>query len=192
MSLKEAAHWLKRARRRAWAALFVVNHMKQEPGESWEHWRNRRKKAIYRYEHREKIKDRLQRKFERLKRKENEKLDADGVTVPDAPWNPQRRPIANWIIPWLKKSWAAGWRGIVYSGYRTPEYSESLCYDMCGAPSCSGTCAGRSSGHSQKDYPGGCVDVSDYNTFESVQFKIGSPLRNALPNDAPHFSVSGR
>lgn len=116
---------------------------------------------------------------------------AQGVSTPGAPWNPYNRPIANWIIPWLQKSWEAGWRGVVNSGYRSPEYSESLCYNMCGKPSCPGTCAGRSSNHTQYVEPGGAVDVSDYGTFKAVQFKIGSPLRNILPNDPVHFSSTG-
>lgn len=115
-----------------------------------------------------------------------------GVSTPSAPWNPYGRPIANWIIPWLQKSWDAGWRGAVNSGYRSPEYSQQLCYGICGAPSCPGTCAGTSSNHTRYVEPEGAVDVSDYGTFKSVQFKIGSPLRNALPADPVHFSSSGR
>lgn len=101
------------------------------------------------------------------------------------------KPVAKWIIPYLEKSREHGWGGSVTSGYRTPEYSESLCFDMCGAPSCPGTCAGRSSNHSGSKYPAGAVDVSDPGTFGSIQPKIGSPLKNDLPADPVHFSVSG-
>lgn len=101
------------------------------------------------------------------------------------------KPVAKWIIPWLEKSRAAGWAGHVTSGYRTPEYSESLCMEMCGAPSCPGTCAGRSSNHSGTTYPHGAVDVTDETNFGRIQRQIGSPLRNALPSDRVHFSVSG-
>lgn len=116
----------------------------------------------------------------------------DGVITPEAPWNPYRRPIAAWIVPWLYKSWSAGWRGAVISGYRSPAYSQQLCYQICGAPSCPGTCAGTSSNHTKTGNLQGAIDVSDYYTFAAVQAKIGSPLHCALPNDRPHFSASGR
>lgn len=95
---------------------------------------------------------------------------------------------------WLKKSVERGWGGELYSGGRTPEYSESLCFNICGAPSCSGTCAGRSSNHSGCDgsWPGwGALDVKEYELFGRIQREIGSPLKNALPNDHPHYSVTG-
>lgn len=114
-----------------------------------------------------------------------------GVSTPSAPWNPYARPIANWIIPWLERSWDAGWRGVVNSGYRSPEYSEALCLQICGHPSCPGTCAGRTSNHTQYVQPGGAVDVSDYYTFGAVQQRIGSPLWNNLPSDRVHFSSTG-
>ena len=85
-----------------------------------------------------------------------------------------------------------GWSGTVTSGYRTPEYSESLCFDMCGAPSCPGTCAGRSSNHSGKVYPRGAIDVSDEATFGAIMRRLGNPIKNSLgPADPVHFSVSG-
>lgn len=96
---------------------------------------------------------------------------------------------------WLQKSVDHGWSGGLYSGYRDPAYSESLCLNMCGAPSCPGTCAGRSSNHSGKNGspPGwGAIDVQDYDTFGRVQREIGSPLHNDLPADHPHYSVTGR
>lgn len=95
---------------------------------------------------------------------------------------------------WLQKSVEKGWSGGLYSGGRTPEYSESLCFGICGAPSCSGTCAGRSSNHSGCDgsYPGwGAIDCQDYENFGRIQKEIGSPLQNRLPNDRPHYSVTG-
>ena len=96
------------------------------------------------------------------------------------------------MVEWLEKARAAGWGGHVLSGYRSPEYSESICLTMCGAPSCPGRCAGRSSNHSGKDYPAGAVDVDDYVTFAAVQGKIGSPLKNTIgASDPNHFSISG-
>jgi hypothetical protein len=100
--------------------------------------------------------------------------------------------VAGWIIPWLEKARAHGWAGTVTSGYRDPAYSESLCWAMCGAPSCPGRCAGRSSNHSGKDYPAGAVDVSDYYTFGRIMQELGAPLHNALGSADPvHFSYTG-
>jgi hypothetical protein len=104
--------------------------------------------------------------------------------------------VANWMIPWLEKSKAAGWSGYVVSGFRTPEYSRSLCRGMCDADSCPGQCAGVNSNHACpptatcKPYEG-AIDVTDYFNFQSIQYRIGSPLRNHLPYDRVHFSASG-
>lgn len=100
--------------------------------------------------------------------------------------------VAAWIVPWLQKARASGlWHGSVTSGYRTPSYSESLCLKMCGAPSCPGTCAGRSSNHSGKRFPEGAVDVSDPAGFAAAMRAVHGPLRNDLPADRGHFSVTG-
>lgn len=129
---------------------------------------------------------------------------ADGLAV----WQDhiQTTPItvAAWIIGkavgpdgnrtnWLKLAREAGWDGVLTSGYRTPEYSESLCYVMCNAPSCPGRCAGRSSNHSQKGPPlWGCFDCTDYETMERVLREIGAPLKNELDwRDPVHFSYTG-
>lgn len=149
-----------------------------------EWWNKRRKGYDAKYDN---VRNRFLKKHD-----DPEPPPTGGVGTPAAPWNPYRRPIAGWIIPWLEKSWNAGWRGVVNSGYRSPEYSQQLCYQICGRPSCPGTCAGVTSNHTQYVYPGGAVDVSDYYTFAAVQQKIGSPLHCALPNDRPHFSASGR
>ena len=105
------------------------------------------------------------------------------------------KTVAAWMIPWLEKSRQNGWHGAVVSGVRTPAYSEHLCLEMCGARSCPGRCAGRSSNHNMEPgqgQPHGALDVSDYINFGNIQHRIGSPLRNALPNDRVHFSASGR
>jgi len=106
------------------------------------------------------------------------------------------KTVAAWMVPWLQRSRREGWRGTVVSGVRTPEYSEHLCFQMCGRPSCPGRCAGRSSNHNMlpsQGEPFGALDVSDYANFGRIQRQIGSPLRNALgARDPVHFSVSGR
>lgn len=111
--------------------------------------------------------------------------DGDGLATFDG------KTVAAWMIPWLEKSRKAGWDGTITSGYRDPAYSESLCMNMCGKPFCPGLCAGKTSNHSGKSYPAGAIDVTDYSNFERIQFEIGSPLRNDLPLDPVHFSVSG-
>lgn len=118
--------------------------------------------------------------------RENAQQPTSGVGTFDG------KPCANWIIPWLEKSRRAGWDGYLVSGWRDPDYSEQLCYAMCGAPSCPGRCAGRSSNHSGSEYPAGAVDVSDFYNFGAIQKRIGSPLINDLgPADPVHFSISG-
>lgn len=121
--------------------------------------------------------------------KKAKELDSHGGDV--VQWD--GKPVVEWIAFWLEKSRKAGWTGSVNSGYRSPEYSEQLCYQICGAPSCPGRCAGRSSNHTQKGYPNGAVDVSDPTTFAVIQKRIGSPLFNALGSADPwHFSSTGR
>lgn len=97
-------------------------------------------------------------------------------------------------INWLQKIRDAGWHGIVVSGARTAAHSEELCFQMCGAPTCSGTCAGRGSNHVvDAGYPDGAVDVSEYTRFGEIARKVGAPLINALgAADPVHFSPSGR
>lgn len=105
------------------------------------------------------------------------------------------RQVAAWLKPYLEWARAHGWRGTLTSGWRDPAYSERLCYAMCGAPSCSGRCAGRSSNHSGSVQPSGAIDVSDYYNFGNLMAKCPySPrLFNALgARDPVHFSASGR
>ncbi len=97
------------------------------------------------------------------------------------------------VTNWLQLLVNTGlWAGDLYSGFRDPEYSESLCYAMCGAPSCSGTCAGKASNHSQTGPPNwGAIDVVNYIGFRAAVAKVGAPFRNNLPYDTPHHSYTG-
>jgi hypothetical protein len=126
---------------------------------------------------------------QRLEKRQEPEPDADGLATFDG------KTVAAHFVPWLVKARANGWDGVVVSGYRTPEYSESLCYGMCGAPTCPGRCAGRGSSHSQKAPPPasvcGAIDVSDYWTMARVFDQIGAPYFNALPIDPVHFSCNG-
>lgn len=130
------------------------------------------------------------RRVEQRKRaKENaDRAKTHGVSRYDG------RLVANWLIPYLNWARSHGWRGTVVSGWRDPAYSESLCYRMCGNPSCPGRCAGRSSNHSGSDKPHGAIDVSDYWRFGQIiaHCPYSPIIYNNLPIDRVHFSATGR
>lgn len=108
------------------------------------------------------------------------------------------RPVAKCAIPYLKYAREHGWRGSLNSGWRSPAYSESLCYAMCGAPTCPGKCAGRSSNHSGSTCDWFAIDVSDYYNFGRIMAGMPIPtgrhrIFNALGSRDPvHFSPTGR
>lgn len=118
----------------------------------------------------------------------------DGTTLFDG------KQVARGAIPSLIWARGHGWKGVVVSGYRTPAYSEHLCYVMCGHPTCPGRCAGRGTNHAWATMhpPRWAVDVSDYVTFGRlmVEYNRTHPnavqIHNFLPNDRVHFSPSGR
>lgn len=111
--------------------------------------------------------------------------------------------VPKWIVAQLTWAREVGyngkrWDGSVVSGTRTPAFSESLCFNMCGEPRCPGRCAGRSSNHNSDGTIGtGAVDLTDYLTFAELMPHCpdavtgGHRLRNDLPNDRVHFSESG-
>lgn len=185
----EAKKWLVEARERVAEQKKLIADLKQGENESDQHFHERLVKERESLHHREHVQEHLKKKLDAIRKSKeldtNPDPDQDGLGIFDG------KTVAAWIIPWLEKSRKAGWTGTVTSGYRTPEYSTSLCIAMCGAPSCPGRCAGASSNHAGKIHPAGAVDVTDYTRFESIQWQIGSPLRNDLPVDPVHFSVSG-
>ena len=108
--------------------------------------------------------------------------------------------VPEWIGKINLAARAAGrWAGVVISGYRTPEYSEQLCYAMCGQPSCPGMCAGRLTNHACPPsntgvYPEGAEDVSDPEGLDNHCQATNAPLignGRRLPNDKVHFSHEG-
>jgi hypothetical protein len=104
------------------------------------------------------------------------------------------RTVAAWMQPYLVWARQNGWKGTLTSGWRDPAYSEHLCLNMCGRPSCPGKCAGRTSNHAGSVKPAGAVDVSDYVTFGRLmaQCPYTPKLQNKLgAKDPVHFSVSG-
>jgi hypothetical protein len=108
--------------------------------------------------------------------------------------------VPAWIAAILQAARTSGmWTGYVISGYRSPEYSEHLCIVMCGAPSCPGRCAGRSTNHSCPPsgrgvkYEG-AVDVSNPEGLRAYCRAHDEPLRGdgeVLPADLNHFSYVG-
>ena len=103
-------------------------------------------------------------------------------------------PVAAWMKPYLEWARENGWKGTLNSGWRDPEHSERLCFDICGAAKCPGRCAGRDSNHVGKVKPAGSIDVSDPGTFGALMRKC--PYEPKLCNrlgakDPWHFSVSG-
>ena len=105
------------------------------------------------------------------------------------------RPVANWMKPYLEFARQNGWQGTLISGFRDPARSERLCFQICGAASCPGRCAGRKSNHSGNKKPKGALDVSDFKRFGELMERC--PVRprifNALgAQDPNHFSATGR
>jgi len=112
-----------------------------------------------------------------------------GVTTFDG------RPIAAWLKPYLDWARVHGWKGTLNSGWRDPEYSEQLCRNICGAPTCPGRCAGKTSNHAGSIKPAGALDVTDYARFGELMRRcpIQPRIFNALgAQDPVHFSVTGR
>ena len=189
-------HWARkpqRAERRVkrWKALAEYAHKKDKANKVLERLGRAKAWAEARTIYRKKVQF---LKKEIKERKRTASLNKQGFSNPDRPWNPYHRDIPNWMIHWLDKTWDAGCRFVVNSGVRTPEYSEQLCYQICGAPSCPGRCAGRSSNHNMtknQSEPAGALDVSNYYNFGAVQKRIGSPLKNNLPSDPVHYSATG-
>jgi hypothetical protein len=105
------------------------------------------------------------------------------------------KPVAAWLKPYLVWARNNGWQGTLNSGWRDPAYSEHLCREMCGAPTCPGRCAGRTSNHAGSVKPAGAVDVSDYARFGALMRRCPLQPRifNALgARDPVHFSITGR
>ena len=104
-----------------------------------------------------------------------------------------------WVAKWLALyyDWAKrhGWPGGTTSGWRSPVYSQSLCYRMCRRPSCPGKCAGLASNHVGSVRPKGALDNTFYWIFGNLMRRCPYRPRifNALgARDPVHFSASGR
>lgn len=111
------------------------------------------------------------------------------VETPEAPWNPQAKPIAEWIVPILEWAHAHGWHGAVTSGYRT--FYEQAQLNAAGDYSAP---AGLSN-HETTVYPGGAVDVTEPSQLIVVLRGYYGPHKlvgGVLgPIDPEHFSATG-
>jgi 3D (Asp-Asp-Asp) domain-containing protein len=108
-----------------------------------------------------------------------------GVSVPNATWNPSRKPIDRWIQPYLSYGAGHGWPGVVTSGFRTKAEGERIYASGVRPAAKPGT-----SKHEQANYPGGAVDVTDASTLAAVLAKRKGPhlLQWAGSRDPVHFS----
>ncbi len=116
-------------------------------------------------------------------------VPAGEVEVPETPWNPRHKPIADWIIPVLEWASLHGWSGTVTSGYRT--FYEQAQLNAAGAFSAP---AGLSN-HETTKYPGGAVDVTEPSQLIDVLRNYSGPLKligGVLGRvDPEHFSATG-
>jgi hypothetical protein len=111
------------------------------------------------------------------------------VETPETVWNPQYKPIADWIVPVLTWAHEHGWHGTVTSGYRT--FYEQAQLNAAGAFSAR---AGLSN-HETSVYPGGAVDVTEPSQLSAVLSGYTGPHKlvgGVLgPVDPEHFSATG-
>jgi hypothetical protein len=168
----------KRGRYRRWRSLqfWAQGKRDQSHGEERERWNGIRKE--YRKQ---------KRKVYRRIHDNSDDVSGSGLIV-----TLDGKPCPSWIAKNIVAQRSSGrWDGVLVSGYRTPAYSQQLCYDICGAPSCPGRCAGLSSNHTCRPSftcrdGEGAVDVSYY-----WQIAEGNGLYNNLAGDLVHFSRSG-
>jgi hypothetical protein len=95
------------------------------------------------------------------------------------------KPVANWIVPYLKWAKGHGWTGTVTSGYRTLA-DQTRIYNSGVRPAAKpGT-----SNHEGDAFPRGAVDVSNASQLASVLagYPGGSKLKWAGAKDPVHFS----
>lgn len=203
-AIKHLEAAIKEARRDLWEANFVRRNDERRKGESEQHWHRRRRRNRTAYEHRDDAVEHLVKKrkaHEAVRRDLREKRQEikEDHRAASGPGKKGSSSIVTFdgvqvvsdAAYWLAEARKHGWHGTLVSGYRSPAYSTSLCYGMCGAPSCPGRCAGASSNHARTAYPGPAVDVTDFITCERVLIDIGSGYYNDLPYDLVHMSKSG-
>ena len=139
---------IKDAREELWDANYVRRNDERRKGESEEHWKARRKRNRQRYKRREQVIEHLIKKRKALEK------EADDLREHRREYHEEQRgehsgsyekgstsivtfdgkSCVEDLAYWLNQARQHGWHGVLVSGYRTPAYSTSLCYGMCGAP----------------------------------------------------------
>lgn len=176
-----------------------THKVKRWENESFAHWfkrmrlhRKRRKnvrKIVEGYEGR--IKDAIERKQKRKAKNEAKKNPYNKHGGGIVPFDSTVDGVVEWIAWEITEARLNGYTGYAFSGWRSPEKSEGLCYQICGAPSCPGRCAGKASRHAQKGDGEGAVDLTNPDQFEQIAYRLGLRLHNNLPSDLPHMSAYG-
>lgn len=129
-----------------------------------------------------------QKAFEEAKERGDYDDLGQGVVIPNAPWNPNRKPVCVGFVAILDRAWERGWRGILNSGFRSPAECIALCVGICGQAFCPGRCAGASSRHAHCPWTDGAIDVSDQYKFDAVTPELFNALGAA---DPWHMSTTG-
>lgn len=120
-----------------------------------------------------------------------------GTTIIDG------KPVVNWIASQVLAARRHGWSGQVTSGVRTYSEQVQACIHVCGnANGCPGTCAKPgTSNHEVRVaiFPYGAVDITNGAQFDTALKRAKGAgdagpypmIRNALPNDPVHRSLTG-
>lgn len=206
---------IKEARKALWETHFVATHderRRHEDGslEDREHWERRRARNRAAYENRDRLVEHLAKKKQAhahlLNRLKDHKAEwkEEQAAKRDGPYDKgsikivtfDSKPCVEDLAYWLYRARTEGaggqkWLGVLVSGWRSPEYSEQLCFGICNHPTCPGLCAGRTSNHTKLTYPGPAGDITDYIRGEEVLIDLGSGYFNNLPRDLVHMSHSG-
>lgn len=113
-----------------------------------------------------------------------------GVVTPKAPWNPQGKPVAEWIVPILQYAYNHGWRGSVESGYRSDAEQTAIYKSGVRPAAVPRSMGGSGSNHEGNRFPAGAVDIVDAAGLAKVL--EGSPYAKTLvyagSKDPVHFS----
>jgi len=97
------------------------------------------------------------------------------------------KPVQGWIVPILKQAQAAGWKGTVLSGVRSPQQQ------MVAAQHFGLQHYGPKGPLGSNHLPGrGAVDVSNPDGLAAALKRLGiTSLKRAMANDPGHFSRTG-
>lgn len=115
-------------------------------------------------------------------------MDASGLSQFDG------HPVASWIIPILTWARIHGWRGVVSSGYRTPDEQMRAAthYGLYHY----GPAGPLGSNHVGYRYPKGAVDVTEpeqlYNVLRGYPGTPNLKWGGLVIEDAVHFSATGQ